>query len=122
MKFLCDVHLPKRLITFFTKQSIEAIHGSEILDGWRTSDKDFCEYADKNDFIFIIKDNDFRNSHILKNTPLKLIKINLGNMSNDNLISIFSENLELLLHILKDKSVFVEINRNTISVFTKSEK
>ncbi len=32
MKVICDVHLPKRLVTFFIENGIEAIHGSEILN------------------------------------------------------------------------------------------
>ncbi len=41
MKILCDVHLPKRLVSFLIKEGIEAIHGSSILDSWTTKDHDF---------------------------------------------------------------------------------
>ncbi len=83
-----------------TEQGVEGIHGSTILNGWRTKDKDFCSYADKHDLVVITKDNDFRNSHFLQNTPVKLIKINPGNISNDELISIISA------HITSFKKVF----------------
>ena len=53
MKVICDVHLPKRLVTFFAENGIEAIHGSEILDGWQTKDSDFCKYADENNYAII---------------------------------------------------------------------
>ena len=89
MKVICDVHLPKRLVLFLTENGIEAIHGSEILDGWQTKDRDFCKYADENNYVIISKDSDFRNSHFLQNTPQKLIKVNLGNISNDSLVNIF---------------------------------
>jgi len=115
MKVLCDVHLPKRLVVFFNQQKIEAIHGSTILDGWHTKDKDFCKYADENDFVVITKDNDFRNTHFLQNTPLKLIKINLGNISNDHLISIFHKHIPAFVEIFKHGSAYVEINKDSIS-------
>jgi len=113
IKVLCDVHLPERLVVFFTQQGIEAIHGSSILNGWHTKDKDFCKYADENDFVFITKDNDFRNSHFLQNTPLKLIKINLGNINNDALISIFRNQLPSFIRAFKHRRAYVEINKDS---------
>ena len=53
MKILCDVHLPIKLVDFFKSQRIEAIHGSEILNGWFTKDEDFCKYSDENDLVFV---------------------------------------------------------------------
>lgn len=116
MKILCDVHLPKKLVELFKEKGINAVHGSEILDGWTTKDKDFCKYADDNNFIFITKDSDFRNSHFLKGTPQRLIKINLGNISNDKLISIFHDQFSKLEHILKHPKVYIEINMDSVSV------
>ena len=63
MKALCDVHLPKKLVAFLLEQGIEAVHGSDILNGFKTNDIDFCRYADEHGFVVITKDNDFRNSH-----------------------------------------------------------
>ena len=116
MKVLCDVHLPKKLVSFFDEQGIKAIHGSTILNGWRTTDNDFCKYADENDFVFITKDEDFRNTHFLQSTPSKLIKINLGNISNENLISIFRQRLPSLVEFFNLKSGYAEINKDSISV------
>jgi predicted nuclease of predicted toxin-antitoxin system len=116
MKLLCDVHLPKSLVKFLTENGIEAIHGSEILDGWRTKDSDFCNYADKNNFTMVTKDGDFRNSHFIQGTPKKLIKINLGNISNKKLISLFKENLPYIIAGLKREKVMIEINADSLSV------
>ncbi len=87
MKIVCDVHLPQRLVSFLIKEGIEAIHGSSILDSWTTEDHEFSKYADENEYVFVTKDADFRNSHFLNGSPRKLIKIDLGNISNDELIS-----------------------------------
>jgi predicted nuclease of predicted toxin-antitoxin system len=52
-----------------------------------------------NDLILITKDFDFKNSFIVNKSPKKLLKINLGNISNTQLIEIFdrfiSENDEI---------------------------
>ena len=116
MKVICDVHLPKRLVAFFVENGIEAIHGSEILDGWQTKDHDFCKYADENNYVIISKDSDFRNSHFLQDTPKKLIKVNLGNISNDRLIDIFKEKLPQIISGLKSNKVILEINENMLSI------
>lgn len=119
MKVICDVHLPKRLVTFFIENGIEAIHGSEILNGWRTRDSDFCKFADENNCVVITKDSDFRNSHFLQNTPLKLIKVNLGNISNDSLLTIFKERLPEIISALKSDRVIIEINKNMLSILER---
>jgi len=114
MKILCDVHLPKRLVSFLIKEGIEAIHGSSILDGWTTKDHDFSIYADENEFIFVTKDADFRDSHFLNGSPRKLIKIDLGNISNDELISIFGMNLKLFQKVFTNNIAYVEISRYSV--------
>jgi len=117
VKALCDVHLPQRLVIFFSQQDIEAIHGSTILQGWKTKDSEFCAYADANDCVMITKDNDFRNSHFLENTPLKLIKVSLGNISNDALISIFQSRLSFIKTIFDEhECAYIEINKDSVNV------
>ena len=63
MKFLCDVHISYKVVKFFSEAGYETIHVNQILESWKTKDKDICEYADKNDFIVITKDYDFRDSY-----------------------------------------------------------
>lgn len=116
MKVICDVHLPKRLVAFFINNGIEAIHGSEILDGWQTRDNDFCKFADENNCVLISKDSDFRNSHFIQNSPRKLIKINLGNISNDKLINIFKEKLPQIITALKSDKVIIEVDEDMVSI------
>ncbi|MBN2649485.1 MAG: DUF5615 family PIN-like protein [Prolixibacteraceae bacterium] len=60
----------------------DTIHVNEILDKSETKDSDLSKYADQNDYVFITKDSDFRDSYFVKQSPKKLIKINLGNIPN----------------------------------------
>lgn len=90
MKFLCDVHIAIKLAKHFNKLGFECIHINTILDKWFTTDSAIAKYSDANDFILVTKDFDFKNSFLVNKTPKKLIKINLGNISNERLIEIFN--------------------------------
>ena len=93
MRFLCDVHISHKIVKYLYSLGFETFHVNQILDRWSTKDNDICNYADTNDLIVITKDQDFRDSHFVKNTPGKLIKVNLGNISNQELIEILTENI-----------------------------
>ena len=120
MKFLCDVHIPYKLVKYLEKKGFESIHINKILNGSKTKDEDICNYADENDFIIITKDSDFRDRFFLKNSPNKIIKINLGNISNKELIEIFERYLKFFKNHLIEKRKYVEINQDSISYFDKS--
>ena len=112
MKFLCDVHIPFKLVKLIESKSFDCVHVNNILDKWHTKDSDIAEYVDANDFILIPKDSDFKNSHYIKKSPKKLVKINLGNISNTDLMNIFSSILPELEKVNKTTEVFIiEINK-----------
>lgn len=90
MKFLCDVHIPIKLAKHLNNLGFESIHVNTVLDKWFTSDSKIAGFSDSNDFTLITKDFDFKNSFLVNKTPKKLIKINLGNISNTQLIEIFN--------------------------------
>lgn len=116
MKFLCDVHISYKITNHLKSLGFETIHVNEILNKWYTKDKDICNYADSNDLIVITKDSDFRDSFFVKNTPKKLIKINLGNISNKELIDIFSNNLEAIKNISTKSNFLIEIDKNDVKL------
>jgi len=119
MKFLCDVHISFKIQKLLVSLGFEAIHINEILDKWYTSDKDICSYADLNDMIVITKDSDFRDSFFIKQTPKKLVKINLGNISNQELIKILSENI-VAIQKLNSKAFFlIEIDKELITYISE---
>jgi predicted nuclease of predicted toxin-antitoxin system len=77
-------------------------------------------YVDQNNMILISKDSDFKNSHFIKNSPKKLVKINLGNISNIELNTII---VNIFPEIIKTNSeacnFIIEINKD-YSTITKS--
>jgi predicted nuclease of predicted toxin-antitoxin system len=115
MKFLCDVHIAFKLVTYFKSLGFEAVHVNEILDKSETKDSDICKYADQGDFIVVTKDADFRDSYFIKRTPKKLIKINLGNIPNQDLIVIFAENINAIQKLNSMPNFLVEIGKDKIN-------
>ncbi|HET8859561.1 DUF5615 family PIN-like protein [Marivirga sp.] len=115
MKFLCDVHISYKIVNTLTSLGFEAIHVNEVLNKSETKDSDICRFADEKDYAVITKDYDFEDSHRVKNTRRKLLKINLGNISNQLLIEIFEKNIEILKTFESEKSFFIEFNKNGIT-------
>ena len=89
MEFLCDVHISIKLAKHLNNKGFQCIHINTILDKWFTSDNNIAKYSDTNNLTLITKDFDFKNSFLVKKTPKKLIKVNLGNISNAQLTEIF---------------------------------
>ena len=118
MRFLCDVHISYKLAKFIEQSGYEAIHINTILDKWFTKDKDIARYADENDFIIITKDVDFRDSFFIKKSPRKLIKINLGNISNNDLQIVFKNVLKRLEELETDKPFLLEIDKEYFNFYT----
>jgi len=116
MKFLCDVHISFKLVAYLKSLGFDAIHVNEILNKSETKDSEICKYADEADFIVITKDTDFRDSYFIKRTPKKLIKINLGNIPNQDLKVIFLENIAVFEKLYSRPHFLIEIDKDNISL------
>jgi predicted nuclease of predicted toxin-antitoxin system len=115
MRFLCDVHISYKLVNYLTQAGHEAIHVNTILDKWFSKDAEIASYADDNDCIVITKDADFRDSHFLKKSPKRLIKINLGNISNNELIVLFDNLLNEMDKLNTSTPFLIELDRDLIN-------
>ncbi|MFC3417437.1 DUF5615 family PIN-like protein [Algoriphagus hitonicola] len=107
MKFLCDVHIPFKLVSFFQDLGYESVHVNSILEGSSTKYSEIAKFADEGNYIF--KDADFKISFLLKRKPKKLVKINLGNISNKALIEIFKIRIDQLLKLDSKPTFLLEI-------------
>lgn len=65
----------------------------------------------------ITKDIDFRNAHFIKQTPRRIIRICLGNISNQDLISLLKKHWQVIekMHQKYDR-FYCEINKEDISL------
>lgn len=116
MKFLCDVHISYKISTHLKSLGFEAIHVNEILDKSETKDSDICTYADQNDLIVLTKDSDFRDSYFVRKTPKKLIKINLGNIPNEELKVIITENIDAIKKLHSRQNFLIVIDKENITI------
>ena len=115
MNILCDVHIAFKIAKWFSRKGCNAIHVNMILNKSETTDAEICRYADENNFIVITKDADFKSSFFILNTPRKLIKVNLGNVSNTTLIELFEKNYSLIEKIADRKRFYIEMDKNNTS-------
>jgi predicted nuclease of predicted toxin-antitoxin system len=118
MKALCDVHISYKLVRFLKEKGIETMHVNEMPDKWFTKDADISRYADTEGYTVITKDVDFKNSHFIRNTPLRLIRIALGNISNKDLIAIFEAHLDIFIQNCTKPKCYVEVFDNYINIVT----
>ena len=118
MKFLCDVHISRKIVNHLKMKGHQAIHVNDILNKSETSDRDICLYADKVGLIVITKDADFRTSYFISKSPNKVIKINLGNISTIDLIAIFDKNMKAIEKLDSERRFFLEMDKDdTVVVF-----
>lgn len=111
MHFVCDVHISYKIKDYLLKKGYEAVHLNAILGGDKTDDGDIALFCKKNDCILITKDYDFVDTYHLKKIPSKVIKINLGNISNKELVKRLEELLPLLDGLHKRGNFLVEVNK-----------
>jgi predicted nuclease of predicted toxin-antitoxin system len=118
MKFLLDVHLPLVLLSFLRWKGFEAIHVKEILQGVYSSDKAISDYADAHGLVLLTKDSDFKNSFLINGSPKKVIRIVLGNCSNELLLLKFDQNLSTLSEF-KEEEFYGELGHQSIILYSK---
>ena len=112
MKFVCDVHIPYRLINFLLKQEHKATQVNFILSGSKSKDIEIAQHADEQNLIVITKDEDFKNLHFGINTPKKLIRVLLGNCSTSDLIDVFEKPLPEIEKIKEFNRFYIEIGKS----------
>jgi predicted nuclease of predicted toxin-antitoxin system len=115
MKFLIDAQLPMRLAQFLQMAGHDAIHTREIPQQNRTPDLKINERSIQEERIVITKDYDFVNSFMAVRQPYKLLLVTTGNIKNQELERIFSDNLQTLVDLFQVHS-YIEINASSIVV------
>jgi len=117
MKALCDVHMSMRLVKFLAANGIDALHANLLPDKSGTTDAELSKYADQHDYVVFTKDEDFRNSYLLRRTPRKLVHIRTGNgMRDAALLELITQHLEELKQLDKCTSFYLEINAQQLTV------
>ena len=79
MRFVVDAQLPAKLSRLLAEAGHDSVHTSQLPEGNRTTDATLADMADDEDRVVITKDRDFRNSHLLRQSPRRLLTVSTGN-------------------------------------------
>ena len=102
MKLLIDQNISYRLKTSLKNFFPDIKHIKE-LSLERASDEIIWKYAKENDFIILTKDSDFNDIAVMKGYPPKIIWIQKGNCSTDDIINLIIENHQTIIEFTGDK-------------------
>ncbi|MGI8536291.1 MAG: DUF5615 family PIN-like protein [Mycobacteriales bacterium] len=110
-----DAQLPARLARFLSGAGHDALHATELPDGNRTPDGRIAELADEEERVVITKDRDFRDGHLLRRSPQRLLVVATGNITNTALLSLFETHLDAIAAALGEAD-FVELGPDSLVV------
>lgn len=115
MKFLVDAHLPKRLALQLRAARHDAIHTLDLPRRNRTLDAVINQVSLAEQRIVITKDADFRDSHLVNDEPYKLLLVSTGNINNNDLLTLFAQNLDRIVAAF-EKNSYVELDRHHLTI------
>lgn len=118
MKFLVDAQLPRRLARALNDAGHDATHTLDLPDKNRTGDSVLAVLADQQDRVVVSKDSDFRDSHLRRGTPRRLLRVATGNIRNDELVALFEASTDAIVSAFDD-SDFVELSPAGLIVHTR---
>ena len=113
MKFVVDAQLPVRLAVALTAAGHDAVHTLNLPDKNRSSDLYITRLADSEGRVVISKDGDCVTSNIVHGSPLRLLQISTGNMSNSILLPLVLGNLDRIA-VAFESVAYVELTTSTI--------
>ncbi len=103
MKLLFDQNLSPKLTSFFAKIFAGSKHLQELsLDA--ANDSIVWEFARKEGFTIITKDNDFNNLVAFFGFPPKVIWISRGNCSTNDIKELLNSNIEKIKAFISDST------------------
>lgn len=80
----------------------DAIHTRDMAHRSRSTDAEIAELADREDRVVVSKDHDFRDGHLLRMSPRRLLVVATGNCSNDVQCALFTRNLAAIAAAFDD--------------------
>lgn len=115
MNFLIDAQLPARLAAFLNRAGHDAVHTSALPDGNRSTDRQVAARADADGRVVVTKDRDFRDGHLLARSPRQLLVVATGNITNNQLLSLFELHLEAIVSGFEEAD-FAELSQDALTL------
>jgi predicted nuclease of predicted toxin-antitoxin system len=120
VKFLIDAQLPVRLAEFLNRAGHDALHTIRPPDGNRSTDGQIAQHADTESRVVVTKDQDFRDGHLLGQSPRRLLVVATGNITNGALPSLFELHLDAIVSRLREPD-FVELSQDALALGGRRE-
>ena len=114
MKFLVDAHLPPSLCAVLARHGHDANHTLDLPAKNATKDSVLNQISLDERRVIISKDSDFFYSHLVLGRPWKLVLVKTGNMSTEDICSLFERHLSQVEAALEQHTL-VEIDRATVT-------
>ena len=92
MKLLLDENISWRLIKKLTHVFTDVIHVSALKITQPATDNSIWEFAKKNDYVIMSKDDDFEKTVLLRKAPPKLIFLKTYNLNTNKLAFLILDN------------------------------
>lgn len=117
MKFIIDTQLPPQLAKALLLQGFDTIHTTYFKEGHLLTDKEIIDIATKEDRVIIIKDSDFLDNFLLNGVPPKVLLLDFGNISNQNLKILLEKHFDSLNQLFQKEFSFLVLRENEILTF-----
>jgi predicted nuclease of predicted toxin-antitoxin system len=101
LKLLVDENLPPRLVRDLADLFPDSVH-VQLVGFGSMPDELIWDYAQTHGFIFLTKDKDFASLSLTRGAPPKVILLQTGNCSTDELLTIARRNAILLAEFGRD--------------------
>ena len=112
-----DTQLPPSLADFLKGKGFNAIHTTYFKKGHLLKDSEIINIAIKQKRIIITKDNDFFDHFFLKGAPPKGLLLELGNISNKDLMHLLNKNLRKIVNQFEKGANLIVIQKNDIITY-----
>jgi predicted nuclease of predicted toxin-antitoxin system len=103
MKLLLDENLSWRMIKMLAPISEEIVHVSDLKITQPADDISIWNYAKKNGFTVISKDDDFEKIVLLRKAPPKLIYLKTYNLDTKKLVALILGNKDKIMQFVNSK-------------------
>ena len=109
--------MPPSLVIFLKEKNYNAIHTTYFNKGHLLKDNEIITIAIKQKRIIVTKDNDFFDYFFLKGAPPKVLLLELGNISNADLIDILNKNLAKIKKSFEKGANLIILERKDIIIY-----
>lgn len=97
------------------------MHTTGLPDGNRSTDRQIAVRADADGRAVVTKDRDFRDGHLLARTPRQLLVVATGNITNNELLSLFELHLEAIVSGFEEAD-FAELSQEALSLAHRADR